>query len=204
MKKLSKKKLSGLQALRTRVKKIHVKHVKEIVAKKNLKWAAPLAVVLVVGSVVLFGGKDNLPAGQKTQAEAYQEVLRDQVDDKTGAPRDGRDPANQQQGSLAAAASQPTGAGKRTDNTPASGVGDGNGGSPAPGSNAEQTGLNSAGCYYEYGNGGQCVAAHAATNGVLTCEGVRTHGGFPNGVTYTKDRFNLDKNHDGIACNPGE
>jgi hypothetical protein len=159
--------------------------------RRQLKFIAPIAVVAIVAiSFATFkavGTPDTTGNGDHAAHDAHKQQLLSQVGNTDGTPRDGRDPANQKQGSLAAAASSPNGPSRNTDS-----------------STSEDDGLNSAGCYYEYGNGGQCVPAHAATNGKLTCEGVTTHGGFKDGVTYSKDRFGLDKNKNGTACDPGD
>lgn len=156
---------------------------------------AVLALMLVL--------RDNTSS---VSAKAYKDDLRGQVDTTTGAPRDGRDPAGQGQNDLASVASKPAGAGKRTDK-PAAGVkATGQGAAPATtaSSTAQQTGLGTNGCYIDYGIQGQeCLPAHAAANGTLTCDGVRKH--FPHGIAVTgTDRFHLDHNADGIACGHGE
>jgi hypothetical protein len=153
----------------------------------------------VLGLVLAF--QDN---SRKASAEVYKAQLQGQVDNPAGAPRDGRDPAGQGQSSLASAASKPAGAGKRTDK-PAAGVkASGQAAAPATTGSAQQTGLGTNGCYIDYGIQGQeCLPAHAATNGTLTCDGVRMH--FPHGIAVTgTDRFHLDHNGDGLACGHGE
>jgi hypothetical protein len=159
-------------------------------------------VAVIVGLAVLammLVLRDN---SASVSAKAYKGDLRGQVDTTAGAPRDGRDPAGQGQNDLATVASKPAGAGKRTD-TPAAGVkATGQAAAPATtgSSTAQQTGLGTNGCYIDYGIQGQeCLPAHAATNGTLTCDGVRMH--FSHGIAVTgTDRFHLDHNTDGIAC----
>lgn len=196
------KKLAPKQLLELRPKLV------KFTAKQSRKrlLSAGAALLLVVAAVAVIATKQ--PDPKVAGIETYEDYLQGQVDTETGAPRAGRDPASQQQSSLASAASSPTGAGQRVDK-PASDVqGDHNthhSSSDVYG-DPNQTGIGVNGCYIDYGVQGQeCVPAHAATDGKLTCEGVRTHGGFPNGVKVTgKDRFNLDKNHDGTACGAGD
>jgi hypothetical protein len=164
---------------------------------------ASIVLVVVVG--VLLASKAAGPSSE--EVEAYQDYLQSQVDTETGAPRDGRDPANQQQSSLASAAANSFGAGQRVDQ-PAANV-DGDHSHHHDSSDVygdpSQTGIGINGCYIDYGIQGQeCVPAHAATNGTLTCQGVKSHG-FSNGIEVTgTDRFHLDKNGDDIACNSGD
>lgn len=169
-----------------------------------------VAIVVVFGAFLLARAALNGTQhdGDSPAAKAaYQKQLKDQVDTAQGSPRDGRDPSTQQQTSLRDAASKPSGTGTRTD-TPASGVtgtvGDTHVTSSDIYGDASKTGINSAGCYIDYGVQGQeCLPAHAAVNGVLTCDGVREH--FPQGIKVTgTDRFHLDKNGDKIACNAGD
>lgn len=136
-------------------------------------------------------------------ADVYKEQLRVQVDTDSGAPRTGRDPASQQQISLGDAASKPTSAGKRTDTSVPATNGTSTTSSPTA---VAKEGLGPNGCYIDYGIQGQeCLPAHVAVNGTPTCDGVRTHGGFPKGIKVTgTDRYHLDSNHDGIACNSGD
>lgn len=206
----------NMRHVASRIKQIKPAHLKKLATKQNIKWAAPLCLVLAVGVFLAFRqvGSGNGNGGHKdSQAQAaqqYQEVLQSQVDDKTGAPQDGRDPANQQQSSLAAAASSANAIGMRTDK-PASGATANNGGNnPASGNNNDKY-LNSSGCYYHYGNGGQCLAAHVAVNGQTSCDAVRSHGGsshegFKNGIVVNgENHFHLaDDDRDKIVCEPGE
>lgn len=192
-------------SLQKRIKKLKkmVKHP----TKRQLKLAAPVAVVVVVGLAVVLTqavGGGNKPGSTDAQAsDAYRQQLIGEVDNVTGAPRDGRDPASQRQSSLADAASNPTGAGQRKDST-ASGV-NGGGTSSGPTDNNGSL-LNGSGCYYNYGSGGQCLAAHVATNGQTTCGDVRGHGGFPDGIVVNgTNHFNLaDTDGDKIVCEKGE
>ena len=173
------------------------------------RWGLPVivALVLVIGfsSLRLMGVEIKLPSNgggiKPVSVAEYKEQLRQQADDDTGAPQSGRSPSNQLQTGLSDAASQPNGTGTRTD-TPASGLtGSTDNHHDAPANNSQETGINSAGCYIDYGIQGQeCLPAHAATNGTLTCSDVRNHG-FPDGIKVTgTDRFKLDKNGDKIAC----
>jgi hypothetical protein len=154
------------------------------------------ALVMAVLPILLLSTKPANHPSTDVSPEIYKKHLQGQVDDSNGAPISGRNPADQQQISLNSAASKPNGASKT-----------GNGSSPTPGSGQTSAdGIGSNGCYVDYGiQGQQCLAAHAATNGVLTCDGVRGHGGFPNGIKVTgTDRYHLDTNHDGIACDSGD
>lgn len=177
--------------------------------KRELKFIAPVAVVVVVAlsftAFKVVGSSDN-GGNHHDGHNAYEEQLVSQVDNTDGTPRDGRDPANQRQTSLASAASSSMGAGQRTDKPAADVKGDHshhNSSSDVYG-DPNKTGIGVNGCYVDYGiQGQQCVPAHAATNGNLTCDGVRKY--FKDGVKITgKDRFHLDKNHDGTACGNGD
>jgi hypothetical protein len=178
------------------------KRFTKFTSKFKLGWMLPAAALLVLIVSAMLMQKD----APKTDAalEAYKNTLQSQVDTDTGEPRSGRDPSSQQQGSLAAAASNPTGAGSRRTDNPASGV-SGNNSTQNDKSDVygdpNQTGINAAGCFYDYSEPGACVQAHYGTNGVLTCSGVHS-AGFHNGVRIVtgNDRFNLDTDHDGIAC----
>lgn len=172
-------------------------------SKLNIKLIIPITILLglaVVVAIILSSKKTDNVAVVNSPSSVYS----DQVDDETGAPRDGRDPASQQQSSLAAAASNPTGSGQRIENpearTQVESSGAGVNDSPS------EAALGANGCFVDYGiQGEQCVPSHAAVNGTLTCEGVKTHGGFPDGVKVSgTDRFNLDTNHDGVACGSGD
>lgn len=137
---------------------------------------------------------------------ALQKSLQDQVDTDNGAPRSGRDPASQNQIDLASAASKPTFS-KNTTDHPAANVG-GDHQHDATNSDvfgtASSDGLGFNGCYVDYGKPGeQCLPAHAAINGKLTCEGVREH--FPDGIIVSgTDRYHLDANKNGTACDPND
>ncbi len=146
---------------------------------------------------------DNGPS-KPVDASAARESLRQQVETADRVPRDGRDPASQQQNSLSAAASRDNG----TTLTDTESTGIAGNGQPAKPSDvyadSSKSGIGSNGCYVDYGiQGQQCLPAHAAHHGSLTCDGVRKH--FPKGVQVTgTDRFNLDKNGDKIACNDAD
>lgn len=155
--------------------------------------------VVAVAFVLISIRSDN----NFVSADANQKQLRGQVETVTGAPRDGRDPASQPQTSLGDVASKPTGSGRqKTDSTTKKS--DTSSQTNANSTNANQDGLGTNGCYTDYGIQGQeCLPAHAATNGVLTCDGVNSH--FPNGIKVTgTDRYHLDHNHNGIACDSSE
>lgn len=159
-----------------------------LVNKRNITRALP--VIIVVGLVLSFVLLRNPPKELVSDIEAYQDQLQSQVDTETGSPRDGRDPSTQQQSSLETAASSPTASGQQ--------------GEQSASGDSGQAGINSSGCYYDYGEPDQCVPAHAATGGTLTCEGVHSHG-FPNGVKVVgEDRFKLDTNGDKMACATGD
>lgn len=157
---------------------------------------------LVVIAAGLGGGAD---AARHASLSAYQAVLRSEVDDAKGGPRNGHDPSSLRQTSLAAAASSRNGIGTWRVK-PARGV---KGGSATrkpsqvlPHRRAE--GVTSGGCLIAYGSPGrQCVPARAPGNRPLTCDylirlfdrGVKSSAGDPAG---------LDRNGDGIACGPGD
>lgn len=180
--------------------------IKLLLGQPRSKIIAVGTALIVTLSFGIIGILKIIDDPKVTAVTPGQETLQNQVDGSDGAPRSGRDPANQKQNSLASAASQPTGTGKRV-TKPAAGVTGSNVQNNQPANNnAAGSGIGTNGCYVDYGKQGeQCVPVHAATNGVLTCDGVRTHGGFPNGVIVSgTDRFNLDTNKDGIACNSGD
>lgn len=188
---------------------------------KSLGLVFAAFLILVVSVILTQAGTLTGNGHSKPVAiSEAQRQLRDQVDTATGSPRSGRDPATQQQDSLAAAASRPTLGGGSSDpssdfssglstdtSTGASGTehsGHYQSSTSAPNPDPKTSGISSSGCYYDYGKPGEeCLPAHAAENGSLTCSGVRKH--FPQGIKVTgTDRFNLDKNHDGIACNDAD
>jgi len=180
-------------------------------SRRVLTIAVPaLMVIIFVASVALTqmatAPKGNTPKPQ-TAAE-YQKSLKASVDNTDGSPVSGRSPANQAQTSLAAAASTPSGTGTRTEKV-ASAVTGTTGSKVTPNQvySAEQqkTGINDAGCFYDYGiPGQQCMPAHMANaDGSLSCDAVRMH--FPDGLKVSgTDRFHLDKNGDGTACGYGD
>lgn len=183
-------------------------------SKKTILILTPLVVVLVfVASIAMLQVQSTKQTTAKTpSAQEYQQELQSQVDTETGAPRSGRDPAAQGQATLASAANTPSGVGHRTD-TPAANV-DTSSSASAHGHHATSAdvygtpgkdGVNSAGCYVDYGiQGQQCLPRHASgTDGQLTCAEVRVH--FAKGIKVTgTDRFNLDANGDKTACGLGE
>ena len=133
------------------------------------------------------------------------------------------DPATRRQRSLAAAAAEPEGIGRRV-RRPAARVRGDRSHRVAWASvfaGLSKRGLAAdVGAMSDYGKPGEeCVPAHAGemapTVGlpprpdkpprrwVLRCEGVRMH--FPGGVVVSgRDRFRLDRNRDGVACGTGD
>jgi len=171
----------------------------------------PRTVLVGVAAGVTVLAGSLLAAGSGSAATArqglthYQEILRSQVQQPDGTPRDGRDPAQQKQTGLLAAAGRPQGPGLRG-NRPAAGV------QPrvehrqpsAVLDDPKQTGVLSNGCAADYGRGGQqCLPARAPGDKPLTCAYVVTL--FPDGVIVAgRDRFGLDTNGDGLACGAGD
>lgn len=173
---------------------------------QNSKLVLSIGAVLILVISILMVASYTKTGPSPTETKVNQEYLLSQVDNKAGAPRDGRDPAIQQQTSLDSAASNPTAIGQRNDK-PATGV---TGDHSHHNTSADvygdpnQTGIGSNGCYLDYGvPGEQCVPVQAATDGTLTCDGI--HKYFSSGVKVSgTDRFQLDTNHDGIACGTGD
>jgi hypothetical protein len=184
---------------RTRIYKLNKN---KRVIRYKVPAAAALAVVVAVGAVFAFGNISGggQPNGGQSAEDAAKEYYQSQVDTDTGEPISGRDPAGQSQGSLASAASNPTGAGQRIEN-PASGINGGQNPSGAP--NQSGNGINSSGCFYEYGTPGGCIQAHLAPDGKLTCQILHANN-YHNGVPVSNDRFALDTNKDGTACGIGD
>lgn len=158
---------------------------------------AGLALATVVLLVTVLDGA--APAADRAGPTAYQRELQAQVQDAAGAPRTGRDPANQPQTSLAEAASRPhvtpgKGSGTRvtTPRAPGTVLGD-------PG----RTGVLSGGCATGYGEPGQCVPARAPGGKAMTC--TRLLETFPDGIAVTgRDPLRLDTDGDRRACDPGD
>jgi hypothetical protein len=184
----------------------------DFTSRKALTILLPGAMLLIfVASIALVQFSTRPTSnGQKTQSAAdYQKSLKAQVDNDDGSPVSGRDPSSQSQTSLASAAATPSGTGTRT-NTPASGVSGSttsNKTTPSQVYTAEQqkTGINDAGCFYDYGiPGQQCLsAAMANSDGTIGCNMVTMD--FPDGIKVSgTDRFHLDTNHDGTACGKGD
>ena len=185
-------------------------------------------IALAIVAVVLFGAlfvlnvvSPHIEAqankkGKATPAavEAHKQALKSQVDTPGGEPQNGRDPASQQQSSLAQVASTPQGNSNGNRNTkPAAGLTgtESHNHNHSPATKADvygdpkKTGVNAAGCYVDYGKQGeQCVSVSlAGTDGILTCSEIRTQ--FATGVTVSgTDRFQLDRNADKVACGTGE
>ncbi|HEX8227059.1 MAG TPA: hypothetical protein VF572_04295 [Candidatus Saccharimonadales bacterium] len=190
--------------------------------KLPTRLALPLQTVIVILAAVLYIQFQGMPSAitansvadnrsqqsvQKANPADAQKAARAQVDDNNGRPQSGRDPAFQQQSSLASAASAPTGAGMRTDK-PAAGVKGGHDHRVDPSQVRQDpmaTGVNSAGCYIDYGRAGdQCLPAGISKGtGTVKCEEVRKR--FAEGLKVTgTDRFRLDSNGDGTACGAGD
>jgi hypothetical protein len=177
-------------------------------AKVNRQWLVP-AVVAVVGAGILILVQAPNSSSSKTAspASATAKATQTQVDSPSGTSHSGHGASSQPQTSLAAAASAPTGAGSQYVDKPAAGVGENHSSHHTSADvygDPKQTGIGTNGCYIDYGiPGEQCLPAHAATNGTLTCVGVRKY--FPSGIKVSgTDRFTLDTNHDTVACNSGD
>lgn len=143
---------------------------------------------------------ESQAAAQQASENSRSRSNKDQVENAKGEPLNGRDPSSQSQTSLASAANSPAGNGTRTDK-PAKDVQGDHNHTTAYSGDPQKTGINAAGCFYDYGiPGEQCVSAGMADkDGKLTCSAVLMH--FPSGLKVSgTDRFSLDKNHDGIAC----
>lgn len=159
--------------------------------------AAGLALATVLMLVTVLDGP--APAAGRAGPTAYQRQLQGQVQDGAGAPRAGRDPANQPQTSLAEAASRPhvmpgKGRGTRvtTPRAPRTVLAD-----------PRRTGVLSNGCATGYGDAGQCVPARAPGGKAMTCAVLVAT--FPDGIAVTgRDRLGLDTNRDKVACGPGD
>ena len=178
-------------------------------SKKTLALA--VAVIAVLFAAAAFKVDSDAQAAAKLGApisfEKHQDSLRAQVDTVAGEPRAGRDPAATYQTSLDEAAAAPNGAGMRTDKPAAGVTGSMNHPVQSPDvyGDPKKTGINSAGCFIDYGIAGeQCMpAGMRSADGSLNCAGVRMH--FADGIRVTgTDRFKLDTNLDGIACGVGE
>jgi hypothetical protein len=144
--------------------------------------------------------------GSDAASAAYTASLQKQVDGPNGTPAAGRDPSTQQQTSLAAAASRPNGPGLQTD-TPAKDVNTSHAGhNHGSAAAAKKTsGVNSAGCYTDYGKQGEeCLSVSIAGPGNNpTCAQIRSV--FKNGILVSgADRFALDTNKNGTACDPAD
>lgn len=169
--------------------------------RRRLTAFVGLVGVVLVSGLVGGGSAEGAREGGRTP---YERQLQTQVQDAGGAPRAGVDPARQKQSSLAAAAAQPVGTGRRA-GVPARGVRQGTIvrlpaekvlGDP------RRTGVISGGCVLGYGTAGaQCLPARGPGNTALTCAYVVTL--FPVGIQVTGvDRLRLDSNRDGVACGP--
>lgn len=185
---------------------------KDFTSRKALTILLPGAMLLIfVASIALvqFSTKPQSNAPKTQSVADYQKSLKAQVDNSDGSPVSGRDPSSQSQTSLASAAATPSGTGTRTDK-PASGVTGStttNKTTPSQVYTTEQqkSGINDAGCFYDYGiPGQQCLsAAMANSDGTIGCDMV--HMDFPSGIKVSgTDRFHLDKNGDGTACGQGD
>jgi hypothetical protein len=183
--------------------------IRKNLRKPRVLWT--IAAILLLSGLTITLMSSRLAADQAaadaTKAASNGQSYKGQVENSKGEPLNGRNPANQSQTSLASAASSPAGNGRRTD-TPAKDVkGDQNHKTTYSDTygDPKKTGINSAGCFVDYGiPGEQCMPAGMADkDGKLTCSAVHMH--FPEGLKVSgTDRFNLDTNHDGIACNSGD
>jgi hypothetical protein len=177
-------------------------------SRTSLRRVVPIAVA-AVAAVTLVGFPrfvSGAAPDAAVNARVYLSDLRSQVDTPAAAPRPGGDPARQRQQSLAAAAAQPNGIGRRVAK-PARAVRGDRSRRVAPEriyAALEARGLNQAGCFIDYGRpGDQCLPAHVAQGQTVTCTAVRAH--FPDGIVVTRrDRFRLDRNGDGVACGRGD
>ena len=186
-----------------------------IAKTKAVLLSRPFFVVLIMLTALSFAnvlregqviGDAAGNAGNKPQRTQTEQQLQAQVETPKGEPQTGRDPASQPQNGLATAASRPSGFGERTD-TPAAGVTGSQRQTKASDvyKDPKQTGIGSNGCYVDYGvQGQQCLPAHASGDDkFLTCAEVRGH--FKDGIKVTgTDRFHLDGNTNGTACEPGD
>lgn len=175
-----------------------------------------IAVVLLIATVPLMaaaswatpkGAEHHDHQASGSESAFSQETHRQLVDTAEGAPQTGRDPSRQQQSSLSDAASSPTASGKQSDKPAADVQGDHDHHATHGDvfADSQATGIGVSGCYIDYGiQGQQCLPAHVAGDDKkLTCHEVHTK--FPSGIKVTgKDRFQLDTNGDGTACNNGD
>jgi len=160
-----------------------------------------VAALLAVGAM----GAGGIAVAGRPSLTPPQRALQAEVDDPTGAPRTGHDPAVQRQIGLAAAAAAPVGSGS-WGSKPARAVGGGHA-VHAPGSvlgDPRTTGTLASGCVVGYGSpGAQCLPAHAPGGGAIGCAVVVRL--FPTGIPVTgPDRLHLDTNGDGVACGAGD
>lgn len=87
-------------------------YILQMLRSRLVSLLAVLAIIFLTQHLVVAARSPGLTKAQ------YQQALTAQVDTDLGAPRDGRNPATQQQASLSSAASLPNGNGSRN-NTPA-------------------------------------------------------------------------------------
>lgn len=180
--------------------------IKVIIREKRMILIGTSLILVVLVGLLGIKISQNDTAIKDTASAGHNQYLLSQVDTDTGEPRSGRDPASQQQTSLASVSSSQTGTGQ-TVTKPASGVAEDHSrhvGYSDVYADPNKTGIATSGCYIDYGiPGDQCVPSHIAIDGALTCSGVRKH--FPNGVKLSgTDRFNLDTNLDKVACGSGD
>lgn len=121
------------------------------------------ALLVLVFMLGLLGIKSAVVAAKNSQN--YQQLLKSQTDNMYGAPRSGRNPAFQQQTSLASAASQPVGNGRWTQK-PASAI-KGTSKQVNPKTvlpDTKKTGVLSNGCSVLFGvSADQCVGSNTNT-----------------------------------------
>lgn len=194
--------------------KLTLQTLPKALRSKKAAVIAITAVAVAGASVAVFSlatsadtaGGGRSAAATSASAREYKELLESQVDTAAGEPRDGRDPANQRQTSLADAASTPNVSGNRNAK-PAAGVsGDNHQDASHDHANGHMSSsrINSAGCFIDYGKQGeQCLPAGLADDGKVTCAEVRSR--FASGISVTgSDHLGIDTNKDGVACGSGD
>lgn len=184
--------------------KQRLSHSIKTIGSTTLRYWPYVTAVLISGIITWQYSAASAPAVQKipTGQIARQPQTDNQLETTTGAPAKGRNPASQQQTALGAAASQPIGAGQRTSRPAADLKGDKRRVNPAdvlP--DTKKTGMLANGCLADYGRPGEeCVPSYAVSQ-ANPCQSIRRN--FPGGVVVSgSDRFNLDTNRNGTACDP--
>jgi hypothetical protein len=168
---------------------------------RQLVWAIAIFLLLALSATIAILLKTHFQSsGASITPAAYRKQLEAEVETSTGAPINGRNPANQLQTSLAKAASMEDDIGMRVAKPAASVIGTVRHTDPAtvlP--NTKVTHVLASGCLLGYGvPGAQCVPAKAPNNQLLNCNFIRTI--FPNGVKILgTDYLSLGQGTD-IAC----